>query len=263
MSQGKLSYYTHKILRMLRDMHHNQGLIQGMRRALFAGGPVKPTNHEFVGWVCFSNPGMLVPGNVYSFEYAVKNLPSSAPMVEIVSFSGLSANLISHFKEKYASTSPLFTCDRWIFEGAQDESRLLGESLSVTHGEYRQFVKGNFIRNLQMFSRNNLPHTIEVFSDEFFQLWADQATVTDVFGRQCTLGGPISFCYIDGNHTYDFAKRDFENCDKYLQVGGFVLFDDSGDGSGWEVCRVIREVIQTGRYEVVAANPNYLFRKLR
>ena len=51
---------------------------------------------------------------------------------------------------------------------------------------------------------------------------------SDVFGRSFQLGGPISFCYIDGNHTDDLAKRDFENCDRYLEKGGFVLFDDSG-----------------------------------
>lgn len=113
-----------------------------------------------------------------------------------------------------------------------------------------------------MFSRNDLPFTIETFSDEFFELWAASANCRDVFGRECTLGGEISFCYIDGNHTFEFAKRDFANTDKYLQVGGFILFDDSADGSGWEVCRVIGEALGTKRYEVVAANPNYFLRKL-
>jgi hypothetical protein len=41
-----------------------------------------------------------------------------------------------------------------------------------------------------------------------------------------------------------------------------MLFDDSADGTGWEVCRVVGEAIGTKRYEVVAANPNYLVRKL-
>jgi hypothetical protein len=56
----------------------------------------------------------------------------------------------------------------------------------------------------------------------------------DVFGRNVVLGGSLSFCYIDGNHTYGFAKRDFENKDRFLAPGGFIFFDDSGDGSGWE-----------------------------
>jgi hypothetical protein len=85
----------------------------------------------------------------------------------------------------------------------------------------------------------------------------------DVFGREVALGGRIGFIYIDGNHSYAGAKLDFELADECLEEGGFMLFDDSGDASGCEVCRVIEEVKATGRYELVIANPNYMFRKLR
>lgn len=43
--------------------------------------------------------------------------------------------------------------------------------------------------------------------------------------------------------------------------GGFILFDESATGSDWEVCRVVQEVAETGRYELVARNPNWFFRK--
>lgn len=102
---------------------------------------------------------------------------------------------------------------------------------------------------------------IELFSDEFFQAWRSSRAVQDIFGRPIALGGPISFCYIDGNHSYDFVKRDFENVDAFLERGGFILFDDSEDGSAWEVCRVVQEVRASGRYDLVIKNPNYLFRK--
>ena len=82
-----------------------------------------------------------------------------------------------------------------------------------------------------------------------------------MFGRETQLGGPIAFCFIDGNHSYEFARRDFENTDRHLQPGGFILFDDSGDGSDWGVCKVVAEVAATGRYELIATNPNYLFKK--
>jgi hypothetical protein len=205
---------------------------------------------------------MLNAGNIACFDYAIRNLPSSAPIVEIGSFCGLSTNVISYYKERHNRKNSLFTCDKWEFENANEPESLLGDSHSITHGEYAKFVKETFLRNVRMFSCNDLPFTIETFSDEFFELWAASADCRDVFGRECKLGGEISFCYIDGNHSFDFAKRDFENSDKHLQVGGFILFDDSADGSGWEVCRVIGEVMRTKRYEIVASNPNYLLRKL-
>ena len=46
-----------------------------------------------------------------------------------------------------------------------------------------------------------------------------------------------------------------------MSPGGFILFDDSGDGSGWDVCRVVREVNTLGTYDLIGHAPNYLFRK--
>ena len=76
-----------------------------------------------------------------------------------------------------------------------------------------------------------------------------------------TLGGDIGFCYIDGNHTYDFARRDFENTDRALVKGGFILFDDSSDDSHWEVNRLVREIAAGSDYALISKHPNYLFRK--
>lgn len=100
-----------------------------------------------------------------------------------------------------------------------------------------------------------------MFSDEFFRRWFENEKTVDVFGHPVTLGGKISFCYIDGNHTYEFAKRDFENTDRALVSGGFILFDDSGDDSHWEVNQLTREISSGRQYELVSRNPNYLFRK--
>lgn len=212
---------------------------------------------EFIKWLRFANAGMLLDGNVDAMDYAIRNLPGEMPIIEIGSFCGLSTNVIGHLLEKHARRNQFFTCDKWEFEGAEDGT--IGDSW-ITHADYKLFIRETFLRNVRRFS-SICPHTVEAFSDEFFALWKRDEVREDVFGRLCRLGGPISFAYIDGDHTYEFAKRDFENCDRHLAIGGFILFDDSGDGSPWEVCRVIREVLATNRYKVVAANPNYLLRK--
>lgn len=217
---------------------------------------------DYMSWLTFANAGMLTRGNAFSLEHAIKNLPSTAPIIEIGSFCGLSTNLIGYLKERHRVPNRLLTSDKWEFEGAH-AGGMLGDSQTVTHEEYRRFVKESFMRNVQLFSRNDVPYTIEAFSDEFFGAWKQAETRHDVFGREVQLGGPISLCYIDGNHTYDFAKRDFENTDRFLEQGGFILFDDSSDRGPFEgVCQVVAEVQKSGRYELVAKNPNYLFRKL-
>lgn len=235
-------------------------------------GPVDDIWTDYMTWLEIANVGWLARGNAHCFDYAIKHLPSSAPIVEIGSFCGLSANMMTYLKEKYAVRNTLITCDRWLFreidqddlkiEGAEvDQSAMIGDSKIISHSDYHEFVKETFIRNVKMFSRYDLPYTIELFSDEFFHAWSKGEPKNDVLNRKITLGGPISFCYIDGNHSYEFARRDFENTDAHLESGGFLLFDDSADDSGWEVCKVVREVMSTGRYELVAKNPNYFFQK--
>ena len=123
-------------------------------------------------------------------------------------------------------------------------------------------MKDSFKRNVQFFSSFNLPYAIEVLSDEFFELWENQSETKDIFERNITLGGPISFAFIDGNHTYEFARRDFENTDKFLEIGGFILFDDSADNSGFECSNLMSEIVANPNYEVVIKNPNYLFKKI-
>jgi Methyltransferase domain/Domain of unknown function (DUF4159) len=83
----------------------------------------------------------------------------------------------------------------------------------------------------------------------------------DFFGNAVKLGGPIAFAYIDGSHTYEQSTKDFQNVDRYLEPGGFIVFDDSEDYHNWGSTRTAQEAAMLARYEVVAKNPNYCLRK--
>jgi hypothetical protein len=216
---------------------------------------------KFLEWLGFANAGMMHPGNLSLLDYAISHLPSTAPMIEIGSFCGLSTNIIGYLKLKHGVANRLYCADEWRFENAAPDGPV-GTHPHLMHAEYRQFVKETFLRNVGFFSGLDLPILIELNSDAFFHAWDDGEQRTDVFGRPAQLGGPISFAFIDGNHSYEFARRDFENIDRHLEPGGLILFDDSTDGSAWEVCRVVAEVAAGGRYELVSKTPNYLFRRL-
>jgi hypothetical protein len=215
---------------------------------------------EYLSWLTFAVPGMLVRGNADAIAFALQHLPSGAALVEIGSFCGLSTCIISYFREKLGLVNPFYTCDLWTFEG-QALGRLLGDSKTLTHDDYKSFVRESFLRNVRTFCRPNIPRTIEADSDTFFEKWTSNQNVIDVFGAPVTLGGPISFCFIGGNHSYAFARRDFENTDRFLVPKGFILFDDSADGSEWEVCQVVKEVLASNAYSLVSKNPNYLLQK--
>lgn len=232
------------------------------RAAVLVDADQKDITDHYVKWLCYANAGMLNRGNLYLMDYALRHLPSSAPILEIGSFCGLSANLLTYYKRKHQLTNRLFTCDKWEFEIPKGESSecVAGSSLKFT--EYMTLVKDSFVRNTQTFSRGDLPFTIEAFSQEFFSYWQQNKIIHDVFGREVRLGGPVSFCYIDGNHSYEGVKADFLNCDSFLEVGGFLLFDDSF-AKEFGVHKLMPEIGRMARYRLTARNPNHLFQKIR
>jgi hypothetical protein len=73
----------------------------------------------------------------------------------------------------------------------------------------------------------------------------------------------LSFAYIDGNHTYEYAKRDFINVHQNLVPRGFILFDDTTDDNPFGLTKLIKEIKKRSDYALVFKNPNYLFQKIK
>lgn len=215
--------------------------------------------HEFLNWLRFINPGMLVRGNVELLAYCANNLPSNSPVLEVGTFAGLSLNHLIYFLRRSNRDNPVFSVDEWRFEGARAGETIPGSSLSFD--AYRDHVIETFYRNLQLFSGDRLPFHYELSSDAFFSAWNAQEERIDSFRRRRKLGGPLAFVYIDGDHSYEQSKRDFENADRYLEVGGFVVFDDSAPLSPFGCKRTAEEAASLPQYEVITRNPNYCLRK--
>lgn len=221
-------------------------------------------NESYLPWLRFANAGMLGEDNIVTFDYAISNLTSDSPMIEIGSFCGLSANVQVLLKRLYGKTNPLFCSDPWVFEGGEREDFLLGQNSPVRNRDYRRFVQESYLRNVSFFSQGDLPYPVEGTSDSFFQKWDAREYVTDLFGRVVQLGGPICFAYVDGDHTLPVATRDFENIDKWLETDGFIFFDDTDEADvyGWKLHELMNEIQNLSRYELVRKHPNCLFRKI-
>ena len=190
--------------------------IQGLRTLVYQGWEriiSRRLHYEYIDWVAFANAGMLNRGNILCFDHAIRNLPDESTALEIGSFCGLSTNVMTHLIQRHGKRTRLFTCDEWNFENARGET--LPDS-SISRAAYREFCRESFIRNVNFFSNGATPHTIEKNSDEFFRLWREGKEATDLFGREVKLGGALHFVYIDGDHTYEATRRDFDNADAAL-----------------------------------------------
>jgi hypothetical protein len=228
-------------------------------RVIDPARPIQLLNDEYINWLCYANPGMLERGNLYLMDYAISHLPGPAPILEIGTFCGLSTNVITHLKRKHGVKNSLITCDKWEFENVNGRSNIADSP--ILFSEYKNFSKTSYIRNIQMFSPDDLPFTFEFTANEFFEEWKNGQVCVDVLGRTFTLGGPISFCYIDGNHTYEYAKEDFLHCDSFLMDGGFILFDDSTLPE-FTLHKLMPEINAMSRYRLIAENPYHLFQKV-
>ena len=66
-------------------------------------------------------------------------------------------------------------------------------------------------------------------------------------------GVKIDFALVDGAHTFDYVMVDFFFIDKLLNVGGIIVFDDTGYSSIRKVCRY---VLTNMRYTSVGPSPS-------
>ena len=234
--------------------------VKGAYALLRAGtSPRRVLDDQYLQWLMFANAGMQDPGNLYLMDLAIQGLPSDHPVVEIGSFCGLTTNILTYLLHKHARSNQLIGADPWTFEHDEGQDSI---GAGITLEEYAGFVRESFRRNVKFFSRRTTPHIVQTTSDEFLAAWSRAEAATDTEGAEVALGGPISFAFIDGNHTYEFVRRDFEGIDRHLEVGGFILFDDSADSGGFEVNRLMKEVEALPRYSLVSKNPNYLFRRV-
>lgn len=233
--------------------------------------PEKKLRDELVARIRCSvaGEGMLTEGNIFCFDHAIRHLPPEGAVLEIGSFGGMSTNVIAALLRRHGARRPFFTCDPWIYEGFHDKNRShdahymnhIDGSDSITRAEYCDFIRESFVRSTQFFSRAALPHTFQMTSNDFFEKWRGHKTLEDVFGNRTQLGGPLAFCYVDGSHEYEQARRDVENSLEFLVPGGWILLDDSADFLAFGSVRLAQELRQHGDLDLVLKNPNYLFRK--
>ncbi len=210
--------------------------------------------------------GMLHEGNIYLMDYAIQQMPKAEHLIEIGSYGGLSTSLIIHLLKKHGRTEKVINCDPWIYEGFEDASGKQSATIDgredVSRAEYSDYMKTAFINNMQFLNKGNLPFTFQLYSDEFFESYAAKKIANDIFGRSIQLGSSISFAYIDGLHSYDQTKKDFENIDLHLLKSGFILFDDTIEGESFGSNEFMKEMYTNKNYQLVDKNPNHLFKKI-
>jgi len=78
-------------------------------------------------------------------------------------------------------------------------------------------------------------------------VWGDSTSI-DVL-REVIQFGDFDCVFIDGNHSYEFVKKDYENYSKLIKTGGIVAFHDAlGEGERYGTPRVLSEINKDIQY---------------
>ncbi len=205
----------------------------------------------YIPWLKNGVAGFCNDDNIEAMSIAVENMPDGA-VIEIGSFLGRSACFISRLIEIAGRTNPFFTVDDWFFEGYQP---------TPTMDRWRAFNEAAF-KVATSYLLSAPPFHLKVRSRQFFELWQARAPACDLFERKISLGGPIAFAFIDGDHSYEAALGDGLSVMRDLAPSGYILFDDSraGDDNAHQGCRKAALEI-AAQLELVGEFPNVLVRR--
>lgn len=113
--------------------------------------------------------------------------------------------------------------------------------------EQEQIVKNNIIN----FNKNNkLVHICKHYStdDLFLKSLEDRNFKTDIL-------------FIDGDHTYEVVQKDFYNFEKFVNIEGFIIFDDYLDYIySPDVKKAVDDIINNidkTKYKIIGCLKNY------
>lgn len=166
--------------------------------------------------------GYLLDIQAYTLMLLANEGPGLGAIVEIGSFMGKSTcclalgSMSAHREMVYAVDH--FTGSPEHQKGALCENKILLESGSTYH---------KFQENIRQVGVAGHIHAIRASSEEAAKRW-------DL---------PIRLLFIDGDHSYEASKLDFELWSPHVAVGGVIVFHDIGSFDG--VTRFYRELLDT------------------
>lgn len=100
-----------------------------------------------------------------------------------------------------------------------------------------------------------------------------KAYSTDEAAQRLIASRAWSFIYIDGNHDYEIARRDWDLCATHLEPGGLIVLDDSGlttsyvppifaTGGHLGPSRLAQEIDRARFREILQVGHNRVFQKI-
>ena len=167
-------------------------------------------------------PGFLGESEARLLGTFAACVPRGGTIVEIGSFKGKSTVMLGTVAAHYV-LGPLVAIDPHNFNNAELEAHRTSPDAS----SYNEF--------LQNLAATGVGDLVEVH----------RAYSTDIMSRWTR---PISFLWIDGDHSYRGAKADFDGFARYLLPGGVVAFHDALHEFAGPIRVFVEDVLRSDRF---------------
>ena len=200
-------------------------------------------------------------------EFDLDNMPFDLPVADVLKFENLSGlfsstqlnhavisltirqaaylfGLIRQMKARKIIEIGRYKGGSTLLMAAAMEGK--GELWSIDIGEKEKRVFDNRLKR-------SFDHQLSDLCERF------GLTVNMMVGDSQTLEvstGEVDLVLVDGDHSYEGAKSDFERFGKRVRLGGALLFDDAFDEDRFKthsdtIGRVVREIIETRDFKLV------------
>jgi hypothetical protein len=153
-------------------------------------------------------------------------------LVEIGSFWGKSAFVLLRLAQLHA-IGKLLCVDPWSDSAAGDQRESSDEIAAVRDRLDFQEAFEVFLVNLLPYARGDLNY-LRLPADRALSRYGPSCSVSSEEFGETVYEGRLACLHVDGNHDYEFARRDIEQWGKLVIPGGWLIVDDYvwtfGDG---------------------------------
>ncbi len=160
----------------------------------------------------------------------------------------------THMMQSPAELSELiFTLKRVEREKGKELSAFLeiGFSAGITNTVLNNFFNFDVIVAVDNFSAEINGNTLKAnLMRKNLTLICGDSTSEQILKTVKSLGG-YDFIFIDGNHNYDYVKKDFYNYKEFLHPGGIIALHDIHSSAHNEIARFWDELKADSKYETL------------
>lgn len=225
---------------------------------IFTKNPKKKLNNRYISYFNFLLGGEIHKGNLELISFVFSKIKNHSNILQIGTFTGKTTIVMDYLARTNNKTFNFIDCD--YFKFVEFEKNWFEKNkFSISSSDYDNFIFENYKNNVDFFKIN--VQTFKMDSLKFLEKISKNEEIVDIKDKKLKVKN-FDFVFLDGWHSYEHTKKEFEFIEKLLNKNSYILFDDSYMLSGWGVDKLMTDIKKKKNFKFISRMPNYLFQKI-